>query len=355
MHEDVIHRWPSGTRPRYYATPRAWALLDLMNREGRWGPDLERALEVASLRDVRGAYFLTRDLDGLRQRKVLTDGPDAGRQKRIRIRRALTRAFGEKRLRREQENRSREVERLLRHWMATPPARVGWRLRTPWQAVHVAMQPWSLETRLGLLAEMSEGSLAGGVAALRERKRHGREARRWPVGEPADAAQGLLEAASSLVRGLAASGVTLPPVEAQAPEGGRSCERHLVPLSDQETAPTTTSSRDLVASLRRIQGYSYREALRVVQDVLDALLFGIEDLHPGDRLRLDHIGRIECVWRKGHTARYFPDGTPMALPESLAFRLVISDQLKDHLKALRERETAPRPSIPAEAPDSSKA
>ena len=221
MHEDVIHRWPSGTRPRYYATPRAWALLDLMNREGRLGIDVEDALGAASLRDLRGAYFLTRDLEALRRRELLTNGSDAGRQHRIRIRRALIRVFNQKRGQRDDARRDHQVKQLMRTWMATPPARVGWRLRTPWQAVHVAMQLWSLETRLGLLVEMSEGSLAGGVAALRERKRHGRAARRWPVGASADAAQGLLEAASGLVRGLAASGITPPPVEAQALEGGR--------------------------------------------------------------------------------------------------------------------------------------
>jgi nucleoid DNA-binding protein len=94
---------------------------------------------------------------------------------------------------------------------------------------------------------------------------------------------------------------------------------------------TTYTKKDLVLRLRSAHGYSVREALRAVQDVMSTLQDQIEDLELGDRLTLEHIGQLECYLRKGRLKGTFTPGVVVQNPDRPALRFKLNARRRESL------------------------
>jgi hypothetical protein len=204
MTSNAIHRWPSGERPVYFATPGAWEILHLVSQETLKPADVRQALATRSTRDIRGAYFLTRELHELRRREVLVQGDDDGRAARIRARNALRRAFEDTRLREEANRREHEIAPILEDIRAHPPTRPGRRLKTPREVLSLASSTQSLAVRLRLLVEVRVEDLEAGIDHLRPYAASESSAGRWPGGPEGRQLLWVLEQAVLLLKDLTA-------------------------------------------------------------------------------------------------------------------------------------------------------
>jgi len=185
MASESIDRWPSGERPVYFATPRAWELLHVLEGQDPRRPEVQAVLAAASLRDLRGAYFLTRDLATLRRREVLVEGDDDGRARRIQVRHFLRRAYRDLWLQGEGERREREATLVRQALREQPPARPGWRRLTPPQVLALARSLQPLERRVRLLLELDHGLLREVQAQLTALATAPHPKPRWPHGHQA--------------------------------------------------------------------------------------------------------------------------------------------------------------------------
>lgn len=166
MKQDVLHRWPRGQRPATYGTPGAWEILDLLDRRQLGVATLLERLAGFSIRDLRGAYHVTRNLEELRRRAVLVEGEDAGRASRIRARNLLRRAFRQARLMEEAEQLACEQEALTREILAAPPAPRGYRIRSLVQVLRLATSDKPLPVKARQLLEVRRDDLAGARDSL---------------------------------------------------------------------------------------------------------------------------------------------------------------------------------------------
>lgn len=205
MGPDAIDCWPGGERPTYFATPGAWVVLRLLDRQGLKPIEKLRLLESHSTRDLRGAYFLTRDLGELRRREVLVSGGDAGRAERIGARNLLRRAFNHARMQEEERQLEADAAASLSGIRAAPPARLGHRQKSIRQVLDLACAAQPLSARLRLLLEVRPIDLEAGAARIRAlppgRHIHGR----WPGSHERRQILRLLELAGAFLQDLQGS------------------------------------------------------------------------------------------------------------------------------------------------------
>ncbi|MDP2360616.1 MAG: hypothetical protein Q8O14_07670 [bacterium] len=166
MRVDAIDRWPGGAQPLFFATPEAWEILHLLDRRGLSMNEKLQRLAPYSMRDIRGAYFLTRERGALQRRETLVFGEDRGRADRISARNALRRAFCQAQAMEEAAQLEREAESILEQVRASPPAKVGHRIKSARQVLALASSLQPLPVRLQLLMEVRVEDLAAGIARL---------------------------------------------------------------------------------------------------------------------------------------------------------------------------------------------
>jgi hypothetical protein len=210
MAGESIDRWPSGERPVYFATPRAWELLHVLESRDPRQPEVQEALAGSSLRDVRGAYFLTRDLAALRRREVLVEGDDEGRARRIQVRNILKRAYRDLWLQGEGARREREAVLVQQALRERPPTRPGWRRLTPPQVLTLARSLQPLELRVRRLLELDPGLLREVRDQLAALATAAQPNPRWPHGPQAEHLAWVLGVAIQATPATAAPTPALP-------------------------------------------------------------------------------------------------------------------------------------------------
>lgn len=166
MSFEGIDRWPGGQRPVFFATPGAWDILHILDHQDMSLGEALGLLAPYSLRDLRGAFFLTRDLDQMQRRATLVSGADRGRARRIRARLILRRAYASAQMLEEAERLTAETSAILDQVRADLPATCGYRVKTARQVLALAGSAQPLLVRLRLLMEVRLLDLTCGAARL---------------------------------------------------------------------------------------------------------------------------------------------------------------------------------------------
>ncbi|MDP2361997.1 MAG: hypothetical protein Q8O14_14815 [bacterium] len=203
MPTDAIDRWPSGERPAFFATPGAWEILQLLDRQALSLDEKLGRLQPFSTRDIRGAYFLTRQRHELAARDLLVSGEDSGRAERISARNLLRRAFVQAQAQEEAAQLAREFETIIEQVRASPPAVLGDRIRSVHQVCILASAAQPLPLRLQLLMEVQADCLAAAADVLQSLADGQTVIGSWPRPLERDQALRLLDAAMALQREIA--------------------------------------------------------------------------------------------------------------------------------------------------------
>lgn len=203
MGSDAIDHWPAGERPVYFATEAAWRILEIVARDALSHDARLELLMPYATRDIRGAYFLTRDRAALIRQQVLMSGVDAGQAARICARNLLRRAFERASLREAATRMERERGSIRAHFKASPPPVVGYRHRSTRQALDLATSRQPLLIRVRKLLELKPGVLACAAAAIRDPASCRILYPRWPTAEEREQVAGILDLALDLLQEIA--------------------------------------------------------------------------------------------------------------------------------------------------------
>jgi hypothetical protein len=166
MASDAIDRWPAGERPTFFATPGAWEILQIVEREALSLGARLQLLAPYTTRDLRGAYFLTRDLAALQRRQVLADGEDAGRAARIRARNLLKRAFAGAHLKESASQAAGDLDEVRAQLRASPPVRAGYLVKSVRQVLALAASGHPLSIRMRRLLAVRQEDLRRAAAHI---------------------------------------------------------------------------------------------------------------------------------------------------------------------------------------------
>jgi len=200
---DAIDHWPSGERPVYFATADAWRILEIVERDTLSNDARLTLLTPFATRDIRGAYFLTRDRAALARQHVLMSGVDRGQTARGSARILLRRAFERVRLREAAAQMECERESIRAHFKASPPPCVGYRHRSTRRALDLATSRQPLLIRVRKLLELQPGVLRSAAAALRDPASTRVLYPRWPTADEREQVAGILDLALDLLQDLA--------------------------------------------------------------------------------------------------------------------------------------------------------